>query len=144
MSAQKKSLWTCPRCGRQFVSVNKWHSCGHYTIESHFAGKAPTVRELYETLVKALEQFGPVSAYALKSRIVFQAETQFAAVMPRQRWLEGVFWLKRRAAHPLIHRIEMQVYRDYGHIFRLTQREDLDDAFITLLHEAYMLGCQPG
>src|SRR5262245_39846539 len=117
MPARRKALWTCPKCGRQFVSANKYHSCGHYTIETHFAGKPAAVRELYDSLLKTLEQFGSVSAYALKSRIVFQAETQFAAVTPRQRWLDGTFWLKRRAAHPLIRRIEMGVYRDFGQIF---------------------------
>lgn len=99
--------------------------------------------DLYEAWWKTLESFGPVSAYALKSRIVFQAETPFAAVMPRQRWLDGVFWLKRRAAHPLIRRIEMQVYRDYGHVFRLTRPDELDAPFRALVHEAYVLGHQP-
>src|SRR5262245_23682688 len=142
MPARKKSLWTCPKCGRQFVSANKYHSCVHYSVADHFADKPAAVRELYETLLKTLEQFGPVSAYAIKTRIVFQAETQFAAVTPRRRWLEGTFWLKRRAAHPLIRRIEMQVYRDYGHVFRLTRPEELDDAFSALLQEAYVLGNQ--
>jgi hypothetical protein len=89
-----------------------------------------------------LQNFGPVTAYGLKTRIVFQAETQFAAAIPRKHWLEGYLWLRRRAAHPAIQRIEMQVFRDYGHIFRLTRPEDLDDGMVALLHEAYMLGCQ--
>jgi hypothetical protein len=32
--------------------------------------------------------------------------------------------------------------RDYGHIFRLTRSEDLDEALVALLHEAYVLGCE--
>ncbi len=101
------------------------------------------VRELYDFLFDTLNEFGPVRAYALKTRIVFQAETQFAAAIPRKRWLEGYVWLRRRATHPLIRRIEMHVFRDYGHIFRLTRLADLDDDLIALLHEGYMLGCQP-
>ena len=141
-SAKKKPLWTCPNCGRQFVSRNKWHSCGHYEIDNHFTGKDPAIRELFDHLLKSIEQFGPVTAYALKTRIVFQAERQFAAALPRKRWLEGYLWLRRRAAHPLIRRVEMQVFRDYGHIFRLTRPEDLDEPLVALLHEAYVLGCQ--
>ncbi len=144
ISRQKtKTFWTCPRCGRQFVSANKWHSCQSFRIEDHFAGKDPLVRELYDLLFATLNGFGPVKAYALKTRIVFQAETQFAAALPRRHWLEGYLWLRRRAAHPLIRRIEMRVFRDYGHVFRLTQSADLDDDFVALLHEGYMLGCQP-
>jgi uncharacterized protein DUF5655 len=135
-------LWTCPHCGRRFVSRNKQHSCGHYRIDDHFAGKDPIVRELFDHLLGAIQQFGPVTAYALKTRIVFQAETQFAAAMTRRHWLEGYLWLRRRAEHPVIQRIEMHVFRDYGHIFRLTRPGDLDEALVALLHEAYVLGCQ--
>ncbi len=136
-------FWACPQCGRQFVSPNKWHSCGRYKIDDHFAGKDPIVREIFDHLLETLQQFGPVTAYAVKTRIVFQAETQFAAAMTRKRWLDGYLWLRRRAAHPAIQRIEMHVFRDYGHIFRLTKPEDLDEALIALLREAYMLGCRP-
>ena len=52
----------------------------------------------------------------------------------------GVEW---PTAHPAIRRVEMQVFRDYGHIFRLTRLEDLDAALVELLYEAYVLGCQP-
>lgn len=84
-----------------------------------------------------------MTAYALKTRIVFQAERQFAAAILRRRWLEGYVWLRRRASHPLIRRVEMQVLRDYGHIFRLTQPADLHDDLVALLHEGHMLGGQP-
>ncbi|MGH2523633.1 MAG: DUF5655 domain-containing protein, partial [Anaerolineales bacterium] len=120
-----------------------WHSCGRYKLDDHFVGKDPIVRELFDHLVETMQQFGPVGVYALKSRIVFQAEAQFAAAMPRKRWLDGQFWLKRRAEHPLIRRVEMHVFRDYGHVFRLARPDDLDEALMELLHEAFALGCQP-
>ena len=44
-------------------------------------GKEPIVRELYDHLFEALKQFGPVQAFPVKTRIVFQAEVQFAAAM---------------------------------------------------------------
>jgi len=81
----KRSLWVCPNCGRQFVSVNRNHSCGRYRLEEHFVGKEPIVRELYDSLFETLKQFGPVKAFPVKTRIVFQAEVQFAAAMPRKR-----------------------------------------------------------
>lgn len=137
-----RSLWVCPNCGRQFVSVNRNHSCGRYHLEDHFAGKEPVVRGLYELLVETLERFGPVGVFPVKTRIVFQAEVQFAAAMPRKRWLDGYLWLRRRAAHPSIQKIEMGVFRDYGHLFRLTRPDDLDEDLEDLLHEAYILGCE--
>ena len=138
----RRSLWICPDCGRQFVSVNRNHSCGRYSLEEHLAGKEPVVRELYDLLFRSLKQFGPVRAFPVKTRIVFQAEVQFAAAVPRKRWLDGYLWLRRQAAHPRIHKIEMGIFRDYGHVFRLAHSDDLDEDLIDLLHEAYMLGCE--
>jgi uncharacterized protein DUF5655 len=137
-----RTLWVCPNCGRQFVSVNRNHSCGRYGLEEHFRGKEPIVRELYDLLFETLQQFGPVSVFPVKTRIVFQAEVQFAAAIPRKRWLDGYLWLRRQATHPRIRKIEMGIFRDYGHIFRLTRSEDLDEDLVNLLQEAYILGCE--
>ena len=139
---RRRSLWVCPNCGRQFVSVNRNHSCGQYHLEDHFAGKEPIVRELYDRLLETLERFGPVGVFPVKTRIVFQAEVQFAAAMPRKRWLDGYLWLRRQAPHPRIHKIEMGIFRDYGHLFRLTRPDDLDESLEDLLHEAYIMGCE--
>ena len=138
----RKSLWVCPHCGRRFVSANRNHSCGEYRLEDHFVAKEPIVRELYDLLLETLERFGPVGVFPVKTRIVFQAEVQFAAAMPRKRWLDGYLWLRRQAAHPRIYKIEMGIFRDYGHLFRLARREDLDENLADLLHEAYILGCE--
>jgi hypothetical protein len=105
-------------------------------------GKEPVVRELYDQLFETLQQFGPVRAFPVKTRIVFQAEVQFAAAMPRKRWLDGYLWLRRQATHPCIHKMEMGIFRDYGHIFRLTRPDDLDEDLMDLLQEAYILGCE--
>jgi hypothetical protein len=136
-----RSLWVCPDCGRQFVSVNRNHSCGRYSLEDHFIGKEHIVRELYDLLFATIQQFGPVKAFPVKTRIIFQAEVQFAAAVPRKRWLDGYLWLRRQAVHPRIRKIEMGIFRDYGHIFRLTDPEDLDEGLADLLQEAYILGC---
>ena len=137
-----RSLWVCPDCGRQFVSVNRNHSCGRYSLKEHFEGKEPVVRGLYALLVETLERFGPIGIFPAKTRIVFQAEVQFAAAMPRIRWLDGYFWLSRQAVHPRIRKVEMGIFRDYGHMFRLSRPDDLDEELEDLLHEAYMLGCE--
>lgn len=45
--------------------------------------------------------------------------------MPRKRRLDGYLWLRRQAPHPRVSRIEMGVFRDYGHMFRLKHSDDL-------------------
>ena len=138
----KKPLWRCPACGQRFVTPNMSHSCGQHTIDEHFEGKSPQIREIFETLVLAVRAVGPVHIYAQKTRIVFQNRGRFVAVTPRKSHLGGHIWLKRRRSHPLIHRIDALLDRDFVHNFRLTQREDVDERFCDLLREAYSVGEQ--
>ena len=105
-------------------------------------GKEPIVRDVYDLVVRTLERFGPLGVFPVKTRIIFQAEVQFAAAMPRKRWLDGYLWLRRQAAHPRIQKIEMGIFRDYGHLFRLTRPDDLNEEFVNLLQEAYIIGCE--
>ena len=140
MNAKAGHVWVCPICGRQFRTASKYHSCGMFALQDHFKGKAAVVGELYERLVEALGQFGPLAVFPVKTRIVFQAEVQFAAAITHTGWLELVLWLKRPAAHPRLLRVEMGVFRDYGHYFRLEKLADLDEELVKLLKEAYALG----
>jgi len=142
VSKKKKPLWTCPRCGHRFVTRNLWHSCTRRRLADHFTGKDRLVRELYNRYVALVRTFGPVTVYAQKTRIVFQARVRFAGAATRKHWLEGGLWLKRRAAHPLFHRVEKIPPNNYVYTFRLTKPEDLDDELTALLREAYAVGCQ--
>ena len=135
-------LWKCPECGHRFVTRNMSHSCGRHSIEGHFVGKDPAVRDVFEALLREARRFGPVNVYAQKTRIVFQTRARFVSITPRQRTLAGHLWLKRRREHPAIHRVEALLDRDFIHNFRLTSAADLDAAFRDLLREAYDVGSQ--
>ncbi len=37
---QRKPLWTCPQCGRQFANQNQSHTCARYTLAEHLEGKS--------------------------------------------------------------------------------------------------------
>lgn len=135
-----KALWQCHKCGRRFVARHQYHTCERHTLAEHFAGKDPAVRQLYDHLVKTVRSFGPVTIYTQKSRILFQARTRFASIVVRRRWLEVTLWLKRRARHPRIRRVEAGALRDYGCVFRLAAQGDLDDDLIQLVREACDVG----
>ena len=67
-----------------------------------------------------------VEAYAQKSRIVIMARVRFAGAVVRESYLDAGLWLRRRAEHPRLRRIE-----DYGplgvvHHFRLESPTDID------------------
>ncbi|MBI4467389.1 MAG: hypothetical protein HY656_08205, partial [Acidobacteria bacterium] len=78
--AKTQPLWQCPKCGRWFVTRNLWHSCARVSVGSHFRGKDPRLRRLFNRLVAALRRHGPLLVNANKTRISFQARMRFAGV----------------------------------------------------------------
>jgi hypothetical protein len=137
-----KSLWRCPKCGHEFVTRNLWHSCGRYKVADHFIGKPPELREAFVGFVELAQRCGAVTVYAQKTRIVIQARVRFAGAVVRKRWLDASMWLKRRAEHPRLIRIEAFGSLGFGHHFRLASRDDIDPALGRLMREAYRIGEQ--
>ena len=137
----KPPLWQCPKCGHRFVTANIWHSCGHYRLADHFAGK-PALRKVFDRYVAAARTHGAVTVYAQKTRIVMQGRVRFAGAVVRKDWLDAAMWLRRRVNHPCLVRTESFGRLGYGHHFCLRDPEDVDQAMIELLGEAYKVGQQ--
>ena len=142
MSLSQKPLWKCPECGHRFVTRNMWHSCSNYSLDSHFVGKSPVVREVFDRLLALVKMCGPVTVIPQKTRIAIQARVRFAGGLARKRWFEAALWLTRKAAHPALQRVETFGPHSYGLHFRLMCVEDLDEAFGELVREAYAVGRQ--
>lgn len=138
----QKPLWTCPKCGHSFVTPNIWHSCTNVDLASHFEGKSPLLYQTFERFVDLAKDCGPVTVYAQKTRIVIQARVRFAGAVVRNHWFEAALWLKRRAEHPRLTRIEDFGRAGFGHHFRLARPDDVDDALAALMREAFQIGVQ--
>ena len=53
-------------------------------VAAHFKGRAPLVREIYDRLIGAAEQFGPVKQDPKKTSIHLARKTAFAGVAMRK------------------------------------------------------------
>ena len=69
---------------------------------------------------------GPVTVYAEKTRIVFQARVRFAGAIVHNDWLDAALWLRRRVEHRCLHRVESFGRLGYGIHFRLATSTDID------------------
>jgi hypothetical protein len=118
------------------------HSCGHYSIAQHFAGKPESTRRLFDDLTALVGRVGPTTCYAEKTRIVFQTRARFLAVVPRRQWLACHLWLKRRVPDARFHRIDSLADRDFVHHFRIATTRDLDAGLLQHIHESYRVGSQ--
>ncbi|HVT58638.1 MAG TPA: DUF5655 domain-containing protein [Thermoanaerobaculia bacterium] len=138
----KRPLWQCPKCGHRFVTRNLWHSCGRYRLADHFAGKPRSIKQTFDRFVAVARSCGPVTVYAQKTRIVLQVRVRFASAVVHREWLDAGMWLKRRAEHPRLHRVEDFGRLGFGLHFRLREPGDVDEALTELIREAYRIGQQ--
>ncbi|HSA54314.1 MAG TPA: DUF5655 domain-containing protein [Gemmatimonadaceae bacterium] len=137
-----RPLWRCRTCGREFANANQTHACGTHDLEHHFSGKPAGVRELYEAVVSAIREIGPVRVLPEKTRIAFQVRISFAQVTPRRGWIDGHVILARRLEHPRFRKVETFSPRNHLHAFRLHDPDEVDDEFRAWLREAYAVGEQ--
>jgi hypothetical protein len=134
---KRTPLWRCAKCGHRFASRNLWHSCGNVRLAHHFKGRSPVVGRVFARWRALARACGPVTVYAQKTRIVFQARVRFAGAIVHDDWLEATLWLGRAVAHPCLHRVESFGRAGYGIRFRLTSPDDIDSRLEGFMREAY-------
>ncbi len=142
-AAQKRgSMWRCPECGRPFANRNQSHACGRYALASHFEGKPPAVRAIFDKLLRVARKNGPITVLPEKTRIAFQVRMSFAAFVIRRNWIDGHVVLARRLENSRFRRIETLSPRNHLHAFRLESVDDVDTEVSAWLTEAYQVGQQ--
>jgi hypothetical protein len=135
-------MWRCPDCRRQFANRNQSHACGRSTLASHFAGKPPKVRAIFDRLLALAKKRGPVVVLPEKTRIAFQVRMSFAAFVIRRNWVDGHVVLARRLESPRFRRIETFSPRNHLHAFRFESATEIDAEVAAWFAEAYEVGEQ--
>ena len=134
-------LWRCPTCGQRFVTRNMPHSCRVVALDDHFARAEPRVRALFDRLLAAVRENGPVTVNATASRVTFQVDTRFAGIdRPRGENLVANFVLTRPVQSARLSRVEHIPPYYYVHRLRLRRPEDVDAELRGWLAEAYQVG----
>jgi hypothetical protein len=133
-------LWTCPRCGRKFVSRNIWHSCTDATVDSFLAGNGPRARALFDRFEQLVALCGPYDVSPAKTRVAFMGRVRFAGVTRiSDREMICSFALPYPLNNPRFTKIEQVVPGWYAHRLRITDPEQLDDEVLGWLRESYRL-----
>lgn len=139
---RQTGLWCCPKCRRSFANRNQTHFCSNVTLESHFLGKPPESRLLFDAFLQALRSHGPVKVLPEKTRIAFQVRMSFAAVMVRRGYLRGHLVLSERHERPCFIKVETFSPRNHVHSFELRDAAQLKGEFARCIGLAYRVGCQ--
>jgi hypothetical protein len=137
-----RPLWTCPRCGNEFVNRNQYHSCKRYTLDAVFERKPPEIRSLYDRFHEMVQRCGPSKRLYYRDKVGYMVRVRFAGAVPAARWLEVGFWLPRRVDSPRFRRVETIYPNAHIHLLRVTDPSQLDAEVAGWLAEAYEVGCQ--
>jgi hypothetical protein len=110
-----------------------------FTINSHFEGREPVVRKIYDQLKKAIKRFGPSVEEPKKTSIHIVNRTAFAGVATRKGHLVLTIKSDRKLGSPRIHKSEQTSASRFHHEVRLTSPNDVDEELIGWLEAAYSL-----
>ncbi len=106
-------------------------------MESHFRGKPPAVRALFERLCAKLKTFRPFRTDAVRSSINLVSTHHFGGVRVQQDGLRIGFVLSRPIQNPRITRMERLAPTIYVHRIQLTSPQGLDAELLGWLREAH-------
>lgn len=109
------------------------------TVDEHFAGKADSVRALYNRLIAIAEQFGPVEQDPKKTSIHLNRKTAFAGVAVRKEHLVLTIKSDRTIKSPRIFKSEQTSAKRFHHEVKLSQLKDFDTELKGWLRTAYDL-----
>jgi hypothetical protein len=136
-------LWTCPKCGAEFVSANMSHSCGRWELDALFAKSEPHVFELFQTFRGMVKDCGRSTMIPQKTRVVFTVRMRFAGVTVRKSHLRiGIILERPLPPDPRLVETLVAAPRCYAHYFKIQRTDQLDGSIARLLREAYDCGTQ--
>lgn len=110
-----------------------------FTIESHFAGKEPVVRQVYDQLLARLATIGLVTAEPKKTSIHLNHVSALAGVATRKNYLLLNIKSAQPIRSPRIHKSEKVSASRYHQAIKLSQIAEIDDELIEWLRTAYAL-----
>jgi len=109
------------------------------TVDDHFAGKAPAIREVYDRLLEVLREIGPVREEPKKTSIHLVRTSALAGVEVRKDYL----LLNLKSDHPLesprVAKTEQLSARRFHQKVKLSSPGEVDAEIRQWLAHAYEL-----
>ena len=110
-----------------------------FSIDSHFSGKEPIVRAMYDHLLSALRKFGKIIEEPKKTSIHLVNVSAFAGVQTRTTYILLNIKADHKIESPRIHKGEQLSAKRFHHRVKIAALEDIDTELIGWLHEAYVM-----
>ena len=110
-----------------------------YSVNDHFVNKDPSVRALYDELMKMLNKVGSVKEDPKKTSIHINRNSALLGVETRKDCLLLNIKSARKVNSPRIEKTEQISAKRFHFRVRISSPNDLDDELKGWLREAYLL-----
>jgi hypothetical protein len=110
-----------------------------FSIASHFNGKEPVVRAMYDRLLSSLRKFGKIIEEPKKTSIHLVNVSALAGVETRKSYILLNIKADHKIDSPRIDKAEQISSKRFHHRVKLSGLSDIDNELIGWLREAYTL-----
>jgi hypothetical protein len=110
-----------------------------FTVDDHFAGNDPALRDIYDRLLAALRRLGPFREEAKKTSIHLARSSALAGVQVRKGYLLLTIKANREFDSPRVHKIEQVSANRFHHEVKLSSPGEVDRELQGWLKEAHEL-----
>ena len=135
-----RPLWTCPKCGKQFVNRNQFHSCKRRQVGDAFLNKPAWTRVLFDRFLELANASGVVRTVPNGDWVSLMVRVRFASIRPRKKWLDVTLWLPRRCESARFRRVETIGPGVHARTVRLVRPDDLDAELADWVEQACSIG----
>ncbi|HIY65620.1 MAG TPA: hypothetical protein H9830_05015 [Candidatus Agrococcus pullicola] len=115
----------------------------HWTIEDHLDDKPAASIALFRRVEQEVRRLGDVRVSVSKTTVTFKGSRRgFFGARPTKTGVDGYFDIMRSldSEDPRIRTVSPYQNNLFVHQYRLESADDLDDEFLSWLHEAYEVG----
>ena len=109
------------------------------SINDHFVNKNPSVRALYDQLLKTLNMFGPIEQDPKKTSIHINRNSALVGVETRKNYLLLTIKADHKIDNPHVEKFDQISARRFYHKVRVSTRSDFDAELKSWLKDAYAL-----
>jgi len=110
-----------------------------FSLDSHFTGKNPIVRAMYDRLLASLRKFGKIIEEPKKTSIHLVNVSALAGVETRKAYILLNIKAEHKISSPRIDKVEQISSKRFHHRLKLSRLSDIDSELLGWLREAYVL-----
>ena len=131
--------WNCPKCNRQFKYATEYHSCVKVDVKTHLAGKGPTIKAVYDKILKEVKKFGKVNVSPVQSSIMLKNVSTFMGIRLSKSWVEIDFFLPEETHDFPIHKTMRYSKKKTVHYVRLEDPKEIDKQLMRWIKVSYQM-----